>query len=190
MLGRHLWALGSGFYNPDEVARVIRSHFPELSLRSANSAAWRRGFEQLQRAIDERKNFAFETTLSSSQITGQLIRAAETGSRLSILYVGLQTLDLHAQRVDQRRQSGGHHIPLEDITRRFEQSPKNLATLVPYVTDLVVFDNSEAASGDQLPSPAELLRIADDELVFAVSDDVLPGWALQVSEAVQRRFAD
>ena len=61
-------AAGADYYNPDEAARTWMAANPALTQADANSAAWRKGVELLTRAIGERKNFAFETTLGANTI--------------------------------------------------------------------------------------------------------------------------
>jgi len=54
---------GVEYFNPDQAARLILARNQGLSQTEANSAAWHRGRHLLERAIAERKTFAFETTL-------------------------------------------------------------------------------------------------------------------------------
>jgi predicted ABC-type ATPase len=59
---------GAEYFNPDEAARRIRSANPAITQERANSAAWNEERRLLERAIDERGNFAFETTLGGQTI--------------------------------------------------------------------------------------------------------------------------
>ena len=52
--------MGGDYYNPDEVARQLREARPGLSQADANAAAWQRGFEYLNEAIERQFDFAFE----------------------------------------------------------------------------------------------------------------------------------
>ncbi len=74
-------AAGAAYYNPDEAARPWMAANPALTQADANSAAWRKGVELLTRAIGERKNFAFETTLGANTIPRLLMEAAITRYR-------------------------------------------------------------------------------------------------------------
>jgi predicted ABC-type ATPase len=82
-------AAGADYYNPDEAARTWMAANPALTQADANSAAWRKGVELLTRAIGERKNFAFETTLGANTIPRLLMEAALQGIELYVWYVGL-----------------------------------------------------------------------------------------------------
>jgi cytidylate kinase len=66
---------GAEYFNPDEAARLIQSANPGASPEDANAAAWQQGVRLLERAIAERCDFAFETTLGGKTITGLLERA-------------------------------------------------------------------------------------------------------------------
>ena len=103
------------YYNPDEAARTLMAANPALTQADANSAAWRKAVELLTRAIGERKNFAFETTLGANTIPRLLMQAASQGIELYVWYVGLTRPELHIERVRARVRRGGHDIAVEHI---------------------------------------------------------------------------
>ena len=82
---------GAEYFNPDEAARLIQSANPGTSQEDANAAAWQQGERLLERAIAERCDFAFETTLGGKTITGLLERALSSGIEVRVWYVGLDT---------------------------------------------------------------------------------------------------
>ena len=96
--------MGGDYYNPDEVARQLREARPGLSQADANAAAWQRGFEYLNEAIERQFDFAFETTLGASSIPRALARAADAGVESHVWYAGLATPELHLTRVRARVQ--------------------------------------------------------------------------------------
>src|SRR5579875_611532 len=67
---------GGEYYNPDEAAREIMAANPGLDQTEANATAWEQGRRLLQRAIDERLDFTFETTLGGNTIPALLAEAA------------------------------------------------------------------------------------------------------------------
>jgi predicted ABC-type ATPase len=111
---------------------------PALSQTDANSAAWHQGVRLLRRAIVERKDFAFETTLGANTIPRLLQEAAAQGIEIYVWYVGLANAQLHINRVEARVRGGGHAIAPELIERRFEQSRINLIDRMPHLTELRV----------------------------------------------------
>ena len=124
-------AAGADYYNPDETAFVLTAANPALTQADANSAAWHEGVKLLRRAIAERKDFAFETTLGANTIPRMLAQAASQGIEIYIWYVGLASPELHIERVQARVRRGGHDIAAEHIHRRFQHSRLNLIELAP-----------------------------------------------------------
>jgi predicted ABC-type ATPase len=90
-----------------------------LSEAEANSRAWHQGTRLLQRAIAERLNFAFETTLGGNTIPALLSSALSAGGEVRVWYVGLSSVEQHIARVKARVEKGGHPIPEQKIRERF-----------------------------------------------------------------------
>jgi len=97
---------GATYYNPDEAARALRVANPKLGVTPANSLAWQQGRRLLERAIAERLDFAFETTLGASTIPRLLEAAADRGAQVRIWYVGLDSVERHLARVRARVRKG------------------------------------------------------------------------------------
>jgi len=177
--GAALRRVGGLYYNPDEATRRFEERHPETSLADANARAWRLGRLLLQRAIEQRGEFAFETTLGGRTMTGLLMRAANVGVRVQIWYVGLDSPERHLARVRARVAHGGHDIPEALILERYDSSRANLVTLLPYVTELKLWDNS--VEGDPnaggCPSPKLILHFAVGRLLDACPPGEVPEWA-------------
>src|SRR5205823_12308716 len=144
--GAALRDAGGEFFDPDEAARRIAAanvrRNPPLTQSELNAAAWNQGRRLLQRAIDERAVFGFETTLGGKTITALLEQAAQSGILVHIWFVGLTDVALHIDRVRQRVAKGGHDIPAKKIRERFEQGRINVIRLMPRLMELCVYDNS------------------------------------------------
>lgn len=176
------------YYNPDEVARQLMSAHPALSQSEANSAAWQQGVRLLKRAIAERLDFAFETTLGANTIPRLLAEAASQGIEIHVWYVGLSTPELHIRRVRTRVLQGGHDIPEADIRRRYEHSRVNLVALLPNLTALHVYDNSadaDPAGGDR-PSPILVLHMEKGKIVTPHDLTRTPDWAKPIVAAAAK----
>jgi len=63
---------GVEFFNPDDATNRILTANSGISRAEANSTAWHQGKRLLERAITERLDFAFETTLGGKTITSLL----------------------------------------------------------------------------------------------------------------------
>jgi predicted ABC-type ATPase len=178
-------AAGAHYYNPDEAARALMAANPTLTQADANSGAWRKGVELLMRAIRERKNFAFETTLGGNTIPGLLMEATPQGIELYVWYVGLSSPELHIERVRARVRQGGHDIAVEHIRRRYEHSRLNLINLLPRITALRVYDNSTDADSTtgKIPKPKLVLHMENGKILNRHNLRSTPDWAKPIVAA-------
>jgi predicted ABC-type ATPase len=147
--GAALQQAGVDFFNPDlaagKIADAVAARNPPLTPSDINALAWNEGRRQLERAIAERGNFAFETTLGGATMSALIAKAAATGFTVHLWFVGLESVELHIARVRQRVMHGGHDIPTEKVRERFQHAPLNLIRLLPQLTELSLFDNSKNA---------------------------------------------
>jgi predicted ABC-type ATPase len=187
--GAAIRAAGAAYFNPDEAAAKLRQLHPLLDQALANSTAWQIGKQLLERAIAERKEFAFESTLGANTMTTLLITAAKAGFEVHIWYAGLDSPERNIARVRQRVSRGGHDIPEAAIRKRYETSRLNLIKLLPHVISLRVFDNSAEADPHSgvAPLPALVLEVQRGKIV-GVDLSTTPHWAKPVVVAAMRQF--
>jgi len=173
---------GVEYFNPDEAAARIVAANLRLSLKEAQSVAWHQGRRLLERAITERLNYAFETTLGGRTIAALLERATESGIEVRVWYVGLASPDQHVARVRARVARGGHDIPEERIRERYSRSLLNLIRLMPKLTELRLFDNSLEADphAGATPEPQLILHLDRGKLARACELSSTPDWAKPV----------
>lgn len=183
--GAVIAAQGLIFFNPDEAARKIRAANPGIDASEANGAAWNEGRRLLERAIAERKNFAFETTLGGETIAHRLHEAAASGFEVRIWYAGLSTPELHIARVRARVSRGGHDIPEEAIRRRFNDGRGHLIDLLPDLAELYLYDNSEERdpNGAVAPEPRLVLHWRGGRIVAPPDPSSTPTWAKPIVAA-------
>jgi len=191
--GDALRRLGGEYFNPDEHARRYLDTFPGASQIEANSYAWQTGKEALELAIANGTTFAFETTLGGDTITRILLDAASRrGANVRVWYAGLESVDLHIERVAARVSKGGHSIDDTDIRRRYTASHVNLVRLIPHIAGLQLFDNSEDAdlAAGQQPNPRLLLAFDRDSISCPTAATVAstPDWAKPIVMAAIKRF--
>jgi len=114
------------YVNADTIAEGLSAFAPE----DASFDAGRVMLGRLHDLADDRRSFAFETTLASRFYASWLKELQETGNyRVSIVFLWLRTVELAIARVDARVKLGGHSIPEETIRRRFERGRKNFFAL-------------------------------------------------------------
>lgn len=186
--GAMLLAKGTEYFNPDDAAKMILSANPEITQAEANSRAWHQGKRLIERAIAERLSFAFETTLGGRTITDLLDRALSAGAEVRVWYVGLRSAELHIGRVRARVAKGGHDIPESKIRERYDHSLLNLIHLMPRLTELRVYDNSEEADPDEgaMPAPKLILHASRGKAVSWCDLTAAPAWAKPILGAAMK----
>mgnify|MGYP001282599395 CR=1 FL=1 len=187
--GEALRQAGGAYYNPDEATLRFLTRYPGMSREEANGRAWRLGRLLLHRAIEQRRAFAFETTLGGRTMTGLLMKAANVGIAVHVWYVGLDSPDRHVARVRARVARGGHQISEAQIRARYDASRANLVSLLPHLAELKMYDNStegDPHSGGR-PLPRLILHLKAGRLVGACAPADVPGWAKPIVRAATKR---
>jgi len=177
--------LGGEYYNPDEAARSLMLANLRLRQTEVNSQAWLIGKKLFEKAIADRLDFAFETTLGANTIPALLRKAAQQGFEVRVWYAGLSSPELHIARVKSRVKKGGHDIPEADIRRRYGHSRLNLIDLLPHLAALRVYDNSADADPAKgtAPEPVLVLHMERGKIVNAADLPHTPDWAKPIVAA-------
>jgi predicted ABC-type ATPase len=183
--GAHITAHGGQYFNPDEYCRDLLARTPSMTEGDANAQAWRTGFDLLQRAIASGDSFTFETTLGGDTISNTLEEAMKSGTPVRILYTGLNSPELHIERVAARVSKGGHHIPEEKIRQRWIGSILNMERLIPLCAAVRVFDNSQPAEDGQ-PNLVLLFAMDGDDFISPPVHP-MPEWAKPLALAASKR---
>jgi predicted ABC-type ATPase len=110
------------FINADLIAAGLSPLAPDRELLAAS----RLFLNEIQTCIQQRENFAFETTLSGRSYLKLVRRLRTEGWRVELIYLALPSAEVSRQRVAERVSHGGHNIPIADIERRFPRSLANL----------------------------------------------------------------
>ncbi len=184
--GSALRAAGQEWYNPDALARQMQQRFPGHSPGDINSRVWKEGLRRLRDAIAGNRHFAFETTLGGNTITRTLLDALAAGVPVRIWYCGLETVELHLERVAARARRGGHDIPEALVRKRHDSSMRNLCRLAPGLTELAVYDNSSPLNEQGKPRLRWLLHARDKRLLRLDPD--MPQWARPVASVCMKHF--
>lgn len=187
--GAYIRQAGGDYYNPDEFTRSLLRENPGLDPAEANSLAWMRGKELLERAIVGGGDFVFETTLGANTIPRLLARAAQEGIAVKIFFVGLASVEHHIRRVAARVADGGHDIPETKILQRWDTSRLNLIALLPHLVELMVWDNSaEADLSTGAPAPRLLLHLGAGKIIAPKNLAATPDWAKPIVAAAYKHF--
>lgn len=127
------------FLNADEIARGLSPLDPSLTAFKAGRLL----IEEARGLIAAKASFAIESTLSGKTYVAMIREAKAQGYRFLLHYIMIGSGDQAVGRVALRVKIGGHHVPEDDVRRRFERSRKHfLADYVPLADEWVLWDNT------------------------------------------------
>ena len=133
------------FINADEIARGLSP----LNPGNSSIEAGRMMLKKLNNHIELKKDFAFETTLSSRTFRNTILKAKKHGFETTLVYFWLNSVDLAYERVETRVAEGGHHVEKHIIARRYYAGIRNLFNIYIPITDYwMIFDNSQKMSSE------------------------------------------
>ncbi len=141
------------YISADAIAERLVSR-PE-DLDSVKIQAGRLFFQEIHRLIEAGTDFAVEVTLSGKGFDRIISRLKHAGYSIAIVFIFLKSAETCIARVRNRVKAGGHHVPTEDIVRRFYRSKHNFwYTYRNLVDEWHLFYNSaehpqEVASGEK-----------------------------------------
>lgn len=131
------------FINADEIAKGLSPFNPD---RAAIEAG-RLMLKKIDTYIKNKKDFAFETTLSTKSYRNTIEIAQKAGYKVTLLYFWLDSVDLAIERVKTRVSEGGHNIPEPVIKRRYYAGIRNLFEIYIPISDYwLLMDNSNVDS--------------------------------------------
>jgi predicted ABC-type ATPase len=128
------------FVNADEIARGLSPFQPETVAIQAGRLMLKR----IEDLMEEKADFAFETTLASRSYVKTIQRAKELGYTVTLLFFWLPSTEMAKKRVKERVLRGGHNIPEDTIVSRYYAGKKNLFEL--YMSNAnywVIYDSSD-----------------------------------------------
>jgi len=126
------------FLNADEIARGLSPLDPSLTAFKAGRLL----IEEARGLIAAKASFAIESTLSGKTYVAMIREAKAQGYRFLLQYIMIGSSDQAVGRVALRVKLGGHHVPEEDVRRRFERSRKHfMQDYVPLADEWGLWDN-------------------------------------------------
>jgi predicted ABC-type ATPase len=141
------------YISADAIAERLVSR-PE-NLDSVKIQAGRLFFQEIHHLIEAGTDFAVEVTLSGKGFDRIISRLKHAGYSIAIVFIFLKSAETCVARVRNRVKAGGHHVPTDDIVRRFYRSKHNFwYTYRNLVDRWSLFYNSaeyfqEVASGER-----------------------------------------
>ena len=96
---------------------------------------------KIEECLSKNVSFGQETTLSGMRTEKTILSASDKGYEVRLFYIGLNTYDESIKRIKNRVEKGGHNIQEEDVHRRHSKRFDDLIKILPYCTEVHLFDN-------------------------------------------------
>lgn len=154
--------------NTDEILKSFGDWRNTADLIRAGKIAVTRLNEYLEAGI----SFNQETTLCGKSIIRSIQKAKQSGYLIELYYVGLDNVEIAKERVAYRVAHGGHGIPEKDIEKRYEETFKNLKTILPLCDLAVLYDNTVSFRRFAIFRKGSVVRLSH----------TLPGWYTRLNE--------
>jgi predicted ABC-type ATPase len=130
------------YINADPIALGLSGFDP-------TSVAFKAGrvmLNRLRELAEQKKSFAFETTLATRFYAGWIEALVSEGYNFQLMFLWLKNPDLAVRRVQERVSTGGHDVQELVIRRRYAAGLRNFWTLYqPLAQAWSVYDNSARA---------------------------------------------
>lgn len=112
------------------------------SLNITPFQAGRAAVEEQERLLASGLSFALDTTFSGNREIALIKRAADAGYKVNVIFVCVDQVALCHARILERVDNGGHHVPAEDVVRRYGRSLENLTAAFDLADRVFVLDNT------------------------------------------------
>jgi len=143
------------FINADEIAKDLDQN----NLTKYKVKAGKIFFERFKNSLQLNKSFVIETTLSGKYLVKYIEKAKKLNFRVVLIYLFLENPKTNIERIKNRVFNGGHHVPNQDVVRRFYRSKDLFCSIYKdIVSSWSIYYNSDEI----------FEKIADDKLVFDV----------------------
>lgn len=121
------------YVNADEIKK---------SLGCSDLEAAQRAELTREALLKAKKDFTFETVLSTDRNLNLFHAAKEAGYEITAVFVLTNDSAINVARVRKRFDAGGHDVPDKKIISRYERSLANLPKLVRIADRTIIIDNS------------------------------------------------
>ncbi|MYD87240.1 MAG: hypothetical protein F4Y14_14325, partial [Acidobacteria bacterium] len=171
---------------PGELARIAGG-IGDWNSESARERTREIVDAEIDKAIRDRYDFGVESTYSGRPGPALMERARNAGYRIEGIYLGTDSPEINAERVDHRvRTDTGHRIDTRRLPERYKYSLSNLRKTGDQFDQLEILDNS-AHNTDRRATPTEQLVLENGVLRWQA--DELRGWCAEWLERFQQRRA-
>lgn len=126
------------FVNADLIAQGLSPFSPTNAAMKAGKLV----LEQIHEYVRMQVDFAFESTLAGKLYVNLLKQLKAKAYKIHIFFLWIPNPELAIARIKDRVAEGGHHVPSEDVRRRFDRSIYNFIKLYRPLSDKWMFFNN------------------------------------------------
>lgn len=113
----------SEYISADAIAERLVSRPEEMD--RVKIQAGRLFIREIQGLIESEKDFVVEVTLAGKGFVRTISQLKRAGYTVTIVFIFLKSPETSVIRIRNRVEAGGHHVPTEDVVRRFYRSKHN-----------------------------------------------------------------
>ncbi len=148
------------FVNADEIGATLEGQ------EGFQLKAGRIFFAKIKELVEANQSFVMESTLSGGYLTRIVEQLRKYEYSIRIVYVFLENPESCIERVKIRVIKGGHHVPEEDIRRRYYRSKHNFWNHYRQLADswLLIYNSDEGFQEVALGVGAEF--VTENEKLF------------------------
>jgi len=158
------WTGCAQFINADMIAQGLSP----LNPAKIQITAGKLFLHEIRKNVEQRVDFAFETTLAGRGYARKLQELRDDGWRVNMFFLWIPGAEFSAFRVQERVEHGGHDISLDVIRRRYPRVLDNLFNLYMPLCDQVEVYNNAGPAPELIFSENHAGRKVDDPEAYHV----------------------
>ncbi len=134
------------FLNADEIARQMTKD----GSRAGNISSGKEYFKRIEKLRSNNKSIILESTLSGLFLKRMIHEFKNKNYLITVIFVYLNEPEISINRIKVRVSKGGHHVPDEDVKRRFKRGIYNFWNIYRQMTDNWILVNNSETSFEQV----------------------------------------
>lgn len=115
-----------GIFNGDRIFADLQLRYPNIRPEQLQGGVAHALEEARDKALASKLSFAFETNYSTLMASEILQQFRQAGYKTTLIYFGLDSLELAASRVQERVALGGHDVPAEVLKYNYDEGIKRI----------------------------------------------------------------
>lgn len=158
------------FLNPDKIAKELPGPF--VTQKERNQAAFHKGIELREAAIEQGLSFAYETVFSHPSRVNEFLRLKQKGYRILMVFIATNDVEINVRRVLQRvetQTTTGHYVDPDTVRDRYGRVMNLLPTAAEFADAVFIYDNS-----NEFAPPTQEVLV--DGMTFSVLKEQPVAW--------------